>query len=141
MPAIRIPRHLGVALGLMLFVSCSNPQWVCGCDPVIPTAVLYGRVTDAAGAPVASASVTAEQVIPSCAGDRYALNDGLTGADGRYRMHVALGGDTSGRCLRAYASAPAGTAPRWSDTVPFTVRFTTEATLDSVRVDLVLRAP
>lgn len=131
---------LAGALTAMLAVSCTNP--VCGCPPARHSALLYGRVTDAAGAPVQGARVTAERADPGCVGTVYPLGSAAaTGPDGGYRAEIyASGPMRPGDCLRAHAAAPPGSPLAGSDTVPFAVHFVLESsTPDSVRVDLVLR--
>lgn len=137
----RLPRFAGALLALVLVVSCDNP--VCGC--LTPsTAVLYGRVTDPAGAGVAGAQVLAELGQGSCgsAGPGHvAAGFARTGADGRYRFVMRTIASRPEDCKRAYAQRPPRSSLRDSDTVAFSVRFDAEPPMDSARVDLVLRAP
>lgn len=137
MPRMRIPRAFTGALVLVLTVSCEHP--VCGCTPARDGAVLYGRVTDVAGNPVANARVFAEEGHAGC--DLVAdMGRAATDASGRYRMPIhTFGGRVE--CRRAYALSPAGSTLRGSDTVSFDVRFAAREPLDSARVDLVLRGP
>jgi hypothetical protein len=139
MPRIRIPRSLAGALVLMLVVSCQNP--VCGCLSPPDVALLYGTVTDPAGNPVADAAVRAEDGSPACQAEGvFVVGWEKTDAAGRYRAEVhALRPDSE--CMRAFALPPAGSTLRGSDTVPFRVTFAPRRPVDSVRVDLVLRAP
>ncbi|HYW14276.1 MAG TPA: carboxypeptidase-like regulatory domain-containing protein [Longimicrobium sp.] len=142
MHRIRIPRRLAACLGVMLFVSCADPLGMCGCPPSLAEAVIYGRVTDAAGAPVKGARVRALLGASGCTAQLGVLGDGITAVDGRYRAHLATPSPPrEGNCLRAYASPPAQGRLRGSDTVAFAVGFGTDRVADSTRVDLVLRAP
>lgn len=143
MHRIRIPRHLAASLGAMLFVSCSNPGWVCGCSPAEAAAVVYGRVTDASGAGVGGAEVVAQLGIGPCGSTQVApLGSVRTTADGRYRMLMSSGlVPRPEDCLRAYARPPQGSALAASDTVPFAARFDYGGVVDSAAVNLVLRAP
>lgn len=138
MPRIRIPHPFAGALVLLLAVSCQNP--VCGCLSPPDVAVLYGTVTDPAGNPVAGAAVRAEDGSPGCQAAGDFLGWEKTDAAGRYRteMHESW---RDSQCMRAFASPPAGSPLRGSDTVPFRVTFAPRRATDSVRVDLVLRAP
>jgi hypothetical protein len=138
MPRIRIPRSLAGALVLMLAVSCQNP--VCGCLSPPDVAVLYGSVTDAAGNPVEKAAVRAEEGPPGCQAAGVFSGFDETDAAGRYRAEVHAF-RTNPECTRAFALPPAGSTLRGSDTVPFQVTFSPRRPEDSVRVDLVLRAP
>lgn len=137
MPRIRIPRSLAGALGLVLLVSCENP--VCGCTPASERAVLYGRVTDGAGNPVASAVVRAEGGSAGCQ-NTGSVGGAATDAGGGYRVELRRFSGPM-ECLHAFAFPPSGSALRASDTVPLQVRFDAPRATDSVRVDLVLRAP
>lgn len=134
------PKRLSAALALLLVVSCDNP--VCGCTPSRDAAILYGRVTDPAGTPVADAAVGALYALPGCVEPVEAMGQARTGADGRYRMAVyTFFHARPGDCLRAYALPPAQSSLRGSDTVAFSVQFAVDVPEDSARVDLVLRAP
>jgi hypothetical protein len=46
----------------VIAVACTNPHEACGCDPMPPLVVVAGRVTDAAGKPVANARVAIDAV-------------------------------------------------------------------------------
>jgi hypothetical protein len=138
----RVPKHLAASLGLMLFVSCADPMGMCGCPPSRFEAVIHGRVTDPAGAPVAGANVTAQQGIGACDAYTMTIGEATTGADGRYRAHLYASGEPRpADCVRAYVLSPAQGTLRGLDTVGFSVRFGTDRVVDSARVDLVLRAP
>lgn len=136
----RVPRHLAGVLAMLLVVSCDNPM--CGCPPSRDAAILYGRVTNAAGAPVANATVGAEYSFAGCAEPREPMGETRTAADGRYRLPIFTSFQARpGDCLRAFALPPAQDGLRGSDTVAFAVRFAVDVAEDSARVDLVLRAP
>ncbi|HEX2207048.1 MAG TPA: carboxypeptidase-like regulatory domain-containing protein [Longimicrobium sp.] len=138
MRRIRIPRFVAPALGLVLVVSCENPM--CGCTPARDEAVLYGRVTDAAGNPVSNALVRAEEGPAECSQFVHESGWATANAAGHYRAEIyTIGGSVE--CLRAFALPPAGSTLRGSDTVAFQVRFAPRTPVDSARVDLVLRAP
>ncbi|HEU0302009.1 MAG TPA: carboxypeptidase-like regulatory domain-containing protein [Longimicrobium sp.] len=140
MPLIRIPRTLSAALGLMLFVSCANPYETCACSPPPDEAVVYGRVTDPAGAAVAGSLVRVEIGIPGCGSSP--IMEATTGADGRYRILAYSFGGPEPRCEHVFALPPAGSALLASDSLPVAVQFrSARAQPDSVRVDLMLRAP
>jgi hypothetical protein len=134
------PRLLTVSLALVLVVSCGDP--VCGCLSAA-RAVVYGRVTDPAGAGVAGALVATQQSSVAC--DPAGMEEtgfARTTADGRYRLQMRTGAPPlPDGCLRAFADPPAQSTLRGSDTVPFTVEMDYAGPMDSVRVDLVLRAP
>lgn len=137
---MRAPWLLTTSLALMLVVSCENP--VCGC--LTPSrAVVYGRVTNSAGAGVAGAVVHTELGFPACAPELIEeIGSARTEPDGRYRLQLrTLGALRPEGCLRAYADPPAQSTLRASDTVPFAVKLRYEGRMDSVRVNLVLRAP
>lgn len=142
MPRVPRPRPF-LLLAIATLVACtSGPTDLCGCSVAPDAAVLYGRVTDAAGAPVQAARIVAQHGAPGCAQPLETLGEVTTGADGGYRamLFVHSRQPGTGDCLRAVATPPVGTALR-ADTVPFAARFGRGNPLDSVRVDLVLRAP
>ena len=143
MPRTRFPKHLIACLGAMLFISCSEPMGLCGCSEPAPSAVLHGRVTDAAGAPVQGARVVAEHAESGCTALLSSMGEAVTEADGSFSTYVGVVVRTprAGDCLRAFALPPAGSTLRGSDTATFSARFSQALPLDSVRMDLVLRAP
>jgi hypothetical protein len=50
MPSLRPPRRF-VVLSVVAAVACTgDPVARCGCDPLVPAGMLYGRVTSASGA-------------------------------------------------------------------------------------------
>jgi hypothetical protein len=137
----RIPRPLSVSLVLMLFVSCANPLGMCGCDPLLPSAVVHGRVTGPDGGAAAGARVVTEWG-QQCAEPFIPAGTASTGTDGRYGMHVSVpGGNLPAVCLRAFAAPGATGTLRVSDTVTFDVGFPGGGVVDSAEVNLVLRAP
>lgn len=142
---LRIPRPRPLLLlAVATLVACtSGPTDLCGCSIPPDGAVLYGRVTNAAGAPVQAARVVAEHGAPGCAQPLETLGEVFTSPDGTYRTMLYVNGEPPrpGDCLRAFATPPAGSGLRGSDTVPFAARFGRGSALDSVRMDLVLRAP
>jgi hypothetical protein len=137
---MRAPRLLTGSLALMLVVSCENP--VCGC--ITPSrAVVYGRVANPAGAGVPGAAVHTGLGFPRCEpGMIREIGSTRTEADGRYRLELrTLEPLRPEGCLRAYANPPGQGTLLPSDTVPLSVELRYEGRMDSVRVDLVLRAP
>ncbi|HYR07038.1 MAG TPA: carboxypeptidase-like regulatory domain-containing protein [Longimicrobium sp.] len=140
MPRPRVPRPFAATLTVMLAVSCVNPAGSCACDPVPLGAVMYGRVTDPAGNAVSGATVQAQVGPTGCQPFANEAGEAATDADGRFRARIQHPGGPV-ECLRAFALPPVRSGLRGSDTVAFQVRFTTQHTLDSARVDLVLRTP
>lgn len=140
---IRRPRRFFLATAAALVACTSDPLTLCGCDPVPPLALIHGAVRGPGGAPVAGAHVTAQASSAACAAPFQVIGAGVAGADGRFRAEVIQNFDArlSVVCLLAFATPPAGSALRGSDTVAFTVRFAVNGMLDSARVDLALRAP
>lgn len=138
-PRLRLPRPFAAALTLMLAVSCVDPTGSCACTPLVDQAVMYGRVTDPAGNPVAGATVRAEAGPAGCQAFANEAGQAATDAGGRYRAVLYAWGPVE--CLRAFALAPAGGALRGSDTAAVQLRFAHPRDMDSTRVDLVLRAP
>jgi hypothetical protein len=64
-----------------------------------------------------------------------------TSANGGYRLSVYSYGNVPDGCQHVFALPATGSGLRGTDTVPFVVQFRAASHLDSVRVDLVLRAP
>ena len=143
MRRIRVPRHLAISLGAMLFISCSNPEWVCGCSPAEPVALLSGRVTGPDGAGVAGAEVHARIGRPGCTEPFQSGRAAVTREDGSYRAYIH-GGYTvqaPGDCVFVHAEPGDQGSLRMSDTTRVDVLFVTGEQPDSVQVDLVLRGP
>jgi hypothetical protein len=140
MPRIR-PR---IVLLTAALAACADGV-VIQCDCVAPPAlaVIYGRVTDPAGAPAPGARVKAEYAVAGCEQLREPVAEVEAGADGRYRAEVAVrfNDPSAPHCLRAFATPPAQSPLLGSDTVPFEVALHRMPPLDSVQVDLVLREP
>jgi hypothetical protein len=140
---IRHPRRFCLATAAALVACTGDPASLCGCDPVPLSARLHGTVQGPGGAPAAGARVTAQASSAACGAPFQVIGEAFTGGDGGFRAEVLRNFDASlpGVCLRAFATPPAGSALRGSDTVAFTVQFTTRFVPDSARVDLSLRAP
>lgn len=143
MPRTRIPRPFFL-LAVTLAVACTaDPTGLCACSPAPDEAIVYGRVTVPGGGPAVGVTVRGEIGPRGC--EPWA--DGwqaTTGANGRYRLSVYRdGGYGYGpeACQRVFAAAPNDSGLRGSDTVPLVVQFRPSPPPDSVRIDLVLRAP
>jgi hypothetical protein len=144
MPRIRPSRRFGLLAAALAVACTSDPVTLCGCSPPSDTAILYGRVTNADGAPVQNAVVTAELRDPGCGPlDHERLGEVNTEADGTYRAYISANRrlPRPGDCLRAMAAPPAQSGLGASEPVAFSVIFTRREPFDSARVDLVLRAP
>lgn len=138
------PRRRFFVITLGALVACtSDPVTLCGCDPTPPAGRVYGVVRDPGGAPVPYARVLAQASGEACAAPYQYIGEGTADASGRFRFEVFQTFDPrpAGVCLGAWAAAPSQSTLAASDTVPFQVRFAQAAVRDSVRVDLVLRAP
>ena len=141
---LRVLNGSGVAVAAAamaaIILACS-PTDTCGCTYPPPQAIVYGEVTDPAGAPVSGAEVLVQLADPGCTQPTRVLGTGTTAAAGRYRIqaHVAPPPNV-GECLRAVANPPHTSELASSNPVPFTVAFRLSP-LDSVRVDLQLRKP
>lgn len=140
---IRPPRRVLLAAVAALVACTGDPVTLCGCDPVPLSARLHGTVQGPGAAPVAGARVTAQASSAGCGAPFQVIGVAFTGEDGGFHGEVLRNFDASlpGVCLRAFATPPAGSTLRGSDTVAFTVQFTRDAVPDSARVDLALRAP
>ncbi|HEX2076740.1 MAG TPA: hypothetical protein VHG08_03495 [Longimicrobium sp.] len=138
MPRIRIPRPFA-AITFAAVVACtSNPLGLCACDPPIPTAVVYGRVTQPDGVPAGGARVHVDMSPTGC--EKWVDGrDYNTDGEGRYRASLYRLGPESEQCVRVFAEPLVRSAMRGSDTVTISVHFPANARPDSVRVDLALR--
>ncbi len=131
-----------IAPALILLLSCSSPTMICACPPATFDAVVYGRVTTPEGAPVAGAPVYVENQERGCQSEVREWERGFSHPSGAYRVYFRLTMSRSAEsCLVARAEPPAGSMLLPSVAVPFEVRFGTNQPVDSVQVDLVLRAP
>lgn len=140
MPRIRISRPFA-AIAFAAAVACtSNPVALCGCSMPGPYAVVYGRVTDPAGTPVAGGTVHWETGPAGC-GSIAGSQDVPVDASGIYHVGVSAAGEGAEQCVRLAALPPAGSTLRSSDTVQITIPTPRTLPADSVRRDLVLRAP
>lgn len=134
------PRHCALVATVAL-AACTD-DLVCACDPEIASARIHGVVRGPGGVPVPGARVTAQASSAACAAPFSLAGEGVTDADGRFHAEVVQDDSRiAGVCLRAFATPPAGSTLRGSDTVAFAVRLAVEGPLDSARVDLALRAP
>ncbi|HYW14275.1 MAG TPA: hypothetical protein VE871_20075 [Longimicrobium sp.] len=139
MSRIRI-RHPFGAIAFAVVVACTtDPITLCGCSMPGPYSVLYGRVTDPAGTPVAGATVHWETGPAGCA-TITGSQDVPIDASGGFHAGISAAGDGPEQCIRLAALPPAGSALRGSDTVQITVPTPRSLPADSVRRDLVLRA-
>ena len=137
---IRHPRRLLLATAAALVACTTDALTLCGCSMPGPYAVLYGRVTDPAGTPVAGGTVHWETGPAGCATIDIAR---VVPVDemGVYHVGVFPAGDGPEQCVRLAALPPAGSPLRGSDTVQVTLPTPRTVPSDSVRRDLVLRAP
>jgi hypothetical protein len=136
----RIPRPVA-AVALLLGVACSvNPVDLCGCSIPAPFTIIYGQVTDPAGALVAGATVQLDAGAPGCQ-SLAPVGQVTTDAAGRYREGVMKTVSDARMCVQLFALPPAGSPLRGSDTVDINIASPMTLPPDSVRRDLVLRAP
>lgn len=140
MRRIRVPRPFA-AIAVAAAVACNgDPAVLCACSVPAPYSILYGNVTDPSGHGVLGAIVHLDVGAPDC---QTALQsfDAPTDATGRYRAPVSATGSYAEQCVRVFARAPAGSGFRDSDTARLTLPTPSTLPPDSVRRDLVLRAP
>lgn len=143
MPRVHTPRPLLLLAGALAVACTAGPTGLCACSPAPDEALVYGRVTLPGGGPAAGVTVRGEIGPRGCE----PWVDGwqaTTGADGGYRLAVYRDGGYGygpDACQHVFAAAPNGSGLRGSDTLPFVVRFRGGTVPDSVRMDLVLRAP
>ena len=109
------------AVGIVLLLACV-PTEPCACPPARTSAILYGEVRTADGAPVAGAALQWDLARPAYATEGGVLcefdainNDGdpsgtTADAAGRFRTRIYSPYSPATRCLRVTASAVAGSA-------------------------------
>jgi hypothetical protein len=135
-------RYLGALLGLVALPACSEPA----CDVCTTSAIIYGRVLDATGAPVVSAGVGIEAHRETCSSADIpaASEPGLmTGADGNYRARLRTSFGPFTACPRVTVESPSGLpgpVTMEGSVVEFLDDFGSNPRLDSVRVDVGLPA-
>jgi len=143
MSRIRVPRLLSASLSLMLLISCTNPQMVCGCSPSVPAALLYGRVTMPDGEGAGGARVVAEVGGAGCVAPFHPAGQVDAQADGHYRgyIHGGIPNLPGGNCVRVRAEPGPASTLAASDTMEVELAFAGVEVPDSAQVNLVLRAP
>jgi hypothetical protein len=139
MPRIHVLRAFAV-LALLAACDVLNPVDTCACSIPAPFDVVYGTVTAPLGEPVAGATVHAD-VGPAGCQSTLMAEDRQTDAAGSYRLLVPQTGSYAEQCVRLVALAPAGSGWRDSDTSRLTMPTPLSHPPDSVRQNLVLRAP
>jgi hypothetical protein len=110
---------------------------VCACEPLPAVAIIYGRVTDAAGSPVPQAVIGAYSDIGSdCHSSQTDFGVMLSAEDGRYRMDLPQGEAEDSVCVWTFARAPAGSEVLTdSDTMLVVLDFRFGLPQDSARID------
>jgi hypothetical protein len=137
MPRLRVPRPFA-AITFAAVVACTaSPTNVCACLTESPHTVIYGRVTDAAGAPVTNAAVRVEIGPFSCQGLEV-RGDAQTNSAGEYFTMLYQLGAQNNLCVRLVARDFAPSGPRYSAPQQFTVSVPDAFPADSLRVDHVI---
>jgi hypothetical protein len=133
----------GVTWGLLviggsLVGSCATE--VCACEHQPAVAIIYGRVTDAAGSPVPQAPIGAYSGLASdCRSSQTDFGVMLSAEDGGYRMDLLQGQAQDSVCVLTFARAPAGSEVLAdSDTVLVVLDFRYGLPQDSARIDFSL---
>jgi hypothetical protein len=138
----RVDRAIVVALsGLAALVSLSCTTEACACTPTIVPAIVTGRVVDGGGTPAAAAQVRAYSA-PEAGCHSLDADFGFVVAedDGSFRMGLASGLLQDSVCVLVFARpSPGSEGLEDSDTTLLVMDFRDELTLDSARVELVLR--
>ena len=139
MPRLRIPRPFA-AITFATVVACTTtPTDVCACLRARPHTVVYGRVTDAAGAAVQGAIVRVETGAATCQALEVQA-DVQANAAGEYRAFVDALATPGDLCVRLVARDQAPSGVRYSAPQQFTTAMPTGFPADSVRRDIVIPA-
>lgn len=114
-----------LAAATVMAVACTNPGEVCGCTPPPASVVVKGRVTDAAGAPVAGARLALDLVPATMSADPYLyfIEPVTTASDGAFvaRAYTDFGpGEMSLRAGVVRAGTTDTVRVRLAPTVDFT---------------------
>ena len=122
--------YFRLSLAVLVLGACSEPTR--GCDVCTYSALIYGTVTNSAGAPVVGGSVRAYSTFQRCdAADAFDVVTVVSSGVGAYRMQVKSPVQDP-PCVRVEVASTVATAPQ----VHF--KLTADASLpyDSVRVDI-----
>jgi hypothetical protein len=135
-------RAIVAALGLAAFTFPGCTTDACACTPAIVPALVTGRVVDDRGTPASGAQVRAFSA-PAAGCHSLDTDFGSVAAenDGEFRMGLPSGLLQDSVCVLVFArprGRPAALGD--SDTTLLVMDFRDELTLDSARVELVLRA-
>ena len=98
----RLSRHLLLTASLVVAAGCKDDA-VRPCDLWTATAVISGRVTNSAGAPIVGALIQVHVAGPSpCDGPQSwsVAKEATTGANGDYSAEPGLGNSSGIRCVR-----------------------------------------
>jgi hypothetical protein len=133
------PRPLAAIAAAAVVACTATPTNVCACLQVRPHNVVYGRVTDAAGAVLTDAVVRVEAGPGTC---RWleVESDAHVDATGEYRAMVARRGLHGDVCVRLVAWDLTPNGPRFSPAQQFTMIVPVALPPDSVRRDIVVPA-
>jgi hypothetical protein len=124
-----------LVIGGSLVGSCTTDA--CACEPALAVAIIYGRVTDAAGSPVSQAVIrTYSSSASDCHASQTDFGVIVTAEDGRYRMDLAQGQVQDSVCVLTFARAPEGSEGLAdSDTMLVVLDFRYGLPQDSARID------
>jgi hypothetical protein len=137
-------RVLVVSIAEVIASACSGFGGEPGCDLCTTSAIVYGSVHGATGAPVSGASVTADIRIDSCQGMSVGSLGGPSIADalGVYHLRARSLSAPAAACLLLTVQPPTGSGLRAIVDTGHVVRLQADwpsgAVLDSVRVDFVI---
>lgn len=126
-------RLRSICLLSAFFVGCASTT---GTQEVPSVAILYGRVLNASGAPIAGAHVTVQHHAQYCGSGKGEMESTLTDSRGFYRASLTLLTSNDG-CVRLVAMAP-GFAPD-SATIS-AVRWVPPPASDSTETTIVIRS-
>ena len=122
-------------LALAILAACEEPTR--GCDVCSYSAIVYGTVTSASGAPVNGAIVLAHSSMLPCSEGQFSITTQVVSSEGRYRIQAGALAPAP-VCVQIEVASPSGAFPTQRIEVP-QVRFklTADASLpyDSVNVD------
>jgi hypothetical protein len=131
--AVRCLRYCSKSAVFLLVVRCSSPPT----DMSLTTAVMFGSVKDASGAPVANAHVSIDTFLQGCGVGSPWLSMGVqSGSGGDYSASLTTNAAPQQVCVRATTRLRDGSPPVTKD-VAMQVRLA-GGPVDSARVDFVV---
>lgn len=129
-----------MTLALAIAVACSSPTALCACSQALPSALVFGVVRVATGAPIREASISASAKPGSCPGTgptvAASFGAALSDSTGRFRLVIAPPTLDGPVCVQLSARRPGAALADSLVSSPVTVTLRNGGSTDSTRVDI-----